>query len=149
MRMNEETFNEPIFVDTWGWLAFGHARDKYHAEVKDTFLKLSNDNIPIFTSDYVLDELITLIFRREDFDKSIKFINNILSASSLGHLKIEKVTSERFMSALELRKRYKDKLKISFTDFTTMVIMKEIGIRNILSMDKHFAQVGLEFRLIP
>lgn len=25
---------EAIFVDTWGWLAYGHRRDAHHAEVK-------------------------------------------------------------------------------------------------------------------
>jgi predicted nucleic acid-binding protein len=149
MIANKKIPNKTIFIDTWGWLALGHQRDEYHTEVKEIFLEFRNDNIPIFTSDYVLDELITLIFRRENFNESVRFINRVLSATTAGHLKIERVTSERFISAWELRKRYADKLEISFTDLASMVIMKENGIQSILTMDRHFAQVGLGFILIP
>ena len=149
MIANKKILNKATFIDTWGWLALGHQRDEYHSEVKEIFLEFRNDDIPIFTSDYVLDELITLIFRRENINESIIFINSILSATASDHLRIERITSERFVSAWELRKRYTDKPEISFTDFTSMVIMKENSIQSILTMDRHFAHAGLGFVLVP
>lgn len=39
--------------------------------------------------------------------------------------------------------------RISFTDLTSMVVMEERGITDILTEDTHFAQVGMGFRILP
>jgi predicted nucleic acid-binding protein len=147
--MNEMSLHEPIFVDTWGWLALGHRHDESHAKVKQILQRIRQDGVLIYTSDYVLNELITLLFRRENFNESIRFINSILTASVLYQLKIERITSDRFVLAWELRKQYKDKPYISFTDLTSMVIMQEYKIKFILTEDKHFLQVGMGFSIFP
>jgi len=69
---------EAIFVDTWGWMALGHRREPRHAEVKRIYHELCSNQIPIYTSDYVLDELITLLFRREVFEEAVRFVEGIL-----------------------------------------------------------------------
>jgi predicted nucleic acid-binding protein len=76
-------------------------------------------------------------------------MNGILASVELHQVRVERVTSERFMSGWELRKRFKDKPGISFTDFTSMVIMQEQNIQYVLTMDKHFSQVGMGFSTIP
>jgi len=141
--------HEPVFVDTWGWMSLGHQRDPRHSEVKQVFQEFRHHGIPIYTSDYVLNELITLLFRRESFGEAVRFVNGILTASALKHVRIEQVTSDRFFAAWALRKRYQDKPGISFTDLTSMVIMKERGIRLVLTEDEHFIKIGMEFSKIP
>ncbi|TLD40543.1 MAG: hypothetical protein JETT_3180 [Candidatus Jettenia ecosi] len=42
---------------------------------------------------------------------------------------------------------YYDKPFISFTDLTTVVIMQESGIRQILIQDEHFIHVGMGFEI--
>jgi uncharacterized protein len=42
-----------------------------------------------------------------------------------------------------------DKPRISFTDLTTMIIMTELEVVDILTADVHFTHVGLGFRLLP
>ena len=64
---------EAVFVDTWGWMALGHHREPRHAEVKRIYQELRSNQIPIHTSDYVLDEVITLLFRREVFEEAMRF----------------------------------------------------------------------------
>ena len=44
---------------------------------------------------------------------------------------------------------YRDKPAISFPDLTSFVVMRELGIRNVLTADSHFAQVQLGFRRVP
>jgi len=39
--------------------------------------------------------------------------------------------------------------KISFTDLTSMVIMKELGIKDIITGDEHFNGVGMGFKRVP
>ena len=138
-----------VFVDTWGWLALGHKADPDHDRVKEIFQELRHTGMPMWTSDYVLDELITLLFRREVFGEAQRFLEGIFGASASGKLRVERVTSDRFARTFDLRKRYSDKPAISFTDLTSMVIMQERGISRIISGDDHFTHVGLGFTLLP
>jgi len=138
-----------IFVDTWGWIAPGCRRDPHHDEVKRFYQKVRHQRVPIYTSDYVLDEVVTLVFRREHFDAAVRFIEGILAASALGHVRIERVTPDRFLATWNLRKHFQDKPRISFTDLTSMVIMDERSISQVLTADEHFVQVGMGFSRVP
>jgi len=139
----------PIFVDTWGWIALGHRKNSRHHEVKGLYHELRKEGLRVYTSDFVLDEVVTLIFRRETFDEAVRFIEGIFEAAELGHLTIERITSERFSSAWRLRRRFKDKPRISFTDLTSMAVMKELGLNEVLTEDEHFIQVGMGFQRRP
>lgn len=136
---------EPIFIDTWGWVALGHRRDQNHKAVKGCFEQLRSHQIVIHTSDYVLDEVMTILFKREIFQESVRFIESIFKSSDLGQTRIHRITSERFQETWKLRQKLKDKPKISFTDLTSMVIMRELGLSHVLTRDDHFLQVGMGF----
>jgi len=138
-----------VFTDTWGWFALGHRRAAGHQQVVQFYRHLRSANRNIVTSDYVLDEVITLIFRRESFAEAKKFDEGIFAAADQRQLTIERITSQRFASAWILRLRYQDKPLISFTDLTSMVVMHKLGIDEILTEDEHFTQVGMGFRKVP
>ena len=140
---------DAVLIDTWGWLALGHRRDARHQEVKAFYQALRKQGVRLYTTDYVLDEVISLLFRREAFEESIRFTEGIFQASHKAQLTIERVTSERFTSVWALRKRFQDKPKISFTDLTSMVIMQERSITKILTDDDHFTHVGMGFQKVP
>ena len=59
------------------------------------------------------------------------------------------MTPERFSRAWRLRLRYRDKRHISFTDLTSFEVMHELGLRNALTADAHFEQVGAGFSRLP
>ncbi len=48
-----------------------------------------------------------------------------------------------------MRLKYADKPLISFTDLSSMVVMKELEISLVLTGDDHFNQVGMEFIKVP
>lgn len=141
--------DDRVFVDTWGWVALGHRRDPHHAEIKKFYRELRDQGVSIFTSDYVLDEVITLLFRRELFPEAIRFAEGIFAAVALGHLVVERVSSDRFAAAWKLRKQFHDKPRISFTDFASMAIMQEQNISRVLTEDEHFLQVEMGFSTVP
>jgi predicted nucleic acid-binding protein len=141
--------SDAVFVDTWGWVALGHRNDSRHEEVKRFYLQLRDDERRIYTSDFVLDEVITLLFRRESFDEAVQLMEGIFAASELEHLVVEKVTSARFEEAWKLRLRFDDKPSISFTDLTTIVLMKELDLSEVLTDDDHFIHVGMGFQKVP
>jgi uncharacterized protein len=64
---------ERIFIDTWAWLALGHRRDSFHDKVEKVFRQIQSENMPVVSSEYILDELITLLFRRENYTESVRF----------------------------------------------------------------------------
>ena len=72
-------------------------------------------------------------------------MEGVFEASNLGLLDIEHVTPERFAQAWRLRLRYRDKPRISFADLTSFVVMRELGLREILTADAHFEHVGMGF----
>ena len=138
-----------IFVDTWGWVALGHKKDHRYKEITRYYREVYRQGAKFYTSDYVLDELITLLFRRENFMEAQVFIQGILSSSDKGFITIEMIKPDHFKKAWELRQRFKGKPLISFTDLTSMVLMNELRITNILTEDAHFLQVGMGFKQIP
>jgi len=140
---------EPVFVDTWGWMALGHRRQPRHVKVQEFYRKLREQQTRIYTSDYILDELITLLFRRESFTESVRFVDGLFAAIAQGHLLMERVTWERFATAWELRKQFQDKPGISFTDLTSMAIIRDLRISQVLTEDEHFIQAGMGFFRVP
>jgi uncharacterized protein len=59
------------------------------------------------------------------------------------------VAPSQFERAWQMRQKYYDKPDISFVDFTSMVVMQDLGITDVFTGDAHFQQVNLGFRLHP
>lgn len=138
-----------LFVDTWGWVALENKREPRHVEVNTLFDDFCQQAGVSYTTDYVLDETTTLIFQRTPFDVARVFLQRLDAAIEQGYLRLERITPERFEKAKQLRLKYRDKPKISFTDFTSMVVMSELGIIEVLTEDDHFIQVGMGFQKVP
>lgn len=56
-----------LFIDTWGWYALGNIQEQGHKDVKALYEAARRQNATIYTTDYILDETITLLFRRVRF----------------------------------------------------------------------------------
>lgn len=138
-----------LFVDTWGWLALRDSSEARHKEVERFYNSFRDNKGVIYTSEYVLDETLTLLFRRLPFDPAAKFIRETNKAIKRGYLLFEWITEERFEKAKGLRFKFQDKPLISFTDLTSMIVMNELGITDILTEDEHFIMVGMGFRKVP
>jgi predicted nucleic acid-binding protein len=138
-----------IFIDTWGWLTLRDRREARHAEVDRFYRGLRHRRDTVYTSDYVVDETVTLLFRRLPFATAKESLEHIRQAVREGYLRLERITPERFEQAIDMRIRFQDKPRISFTDFTSMVVMSEYRIEEILTDDDHFLHVGMGFRRVP
>lgn len=134
-----------LFVDTWGWVAVADEKETGHDAATEIFQKARRSGGAI-TSNFVLDETFTLLFLRRPFEEAWHFTTNVVRSP---FIEVQEVTEARFSRTIELRKRFADKPRISFTDLSTMTIMRELGINDILTADRHFADVGLGFRPLP
>jgi predicted nucleic acid-binding protein len=147
--MKNSTGSELLFVDTWGWLVLANDRDPSFAAVAELRRQSAEAGQLWVTTDYVLDETITRLFAATPFPRAQSFCDAIFHSQKLGLLVLEPITEARFQRAYKMRLRYRDKPRISFTDFTSFAVMRELGIRRVLTADAHFPQAGLGFQCLP
>lgn len=138
-----------IFVDTWAWIGLAVKRDQYHAEIQAEHEQLRKQRRRYVTTDHVLTELITYLYNVGPVTTAEGFINSLLAAIDAGTYRLVQLFQEQFRRAWLLRVKYRDKPDISFVDFTSMVVVQDLGTTDVFTGDAHFEQVGLGFRLVP
>jgi uncharacterized protein len=134
-----------LFIDTWGWVAVVDRGDSSHEAATEIFRQARRSGGAV-TSNFILDETFTLLFKCRPFEEAWHFTTDVVRSPFID---IQEVTSARFSRTIDLRKSFSDKPKISFTDLSTIAIMVELGITDILTADRHFTHVGLGFRALP
>jgi uncharacterized protein len=138
-----------IFVDTWAWVALALKRDQHHQPVTVQHKAFQRARRAYVTTDFVLSELIAHLYTTLTADQAQRFINNLLRSTDDGTYRLVHVSPQQFRQAWELRQKYQDKPDISFIDFTSFVVMRDLGITDVFTGDAHFGQVGMGFRLAP
>jgi predicted nucleic acid-binding protein len=138
-----------IFVDTWAWISLACKQDQHHRRVKALHKQLRKAGRRYVTTDYVLSELIAHLFTTLTAQQARDFINHLLATVDAGIYELVHVSPRQFRRAWQLRQKYLDKPDISFVDFTSMVVMQDLGLTDVFTGDAHFLQVGLGFRLLP
>ena len=124
-------------------------KEPHHYEVKQLYQNVRRTRGIIVTTDYILDEVYTLLFKRVPFDVAQNAVDMIANAIEEGYLDFAWITPERFEAAKTLRVKFRDKPHISFTDLTSMAVMQELNIVKILTGDAHFTHVGMGFVVLP
>ncbi len=138
-----------VFIDTWGWISLLSKREAKHSRVDSFYRSLRANHGLLYTTDDVLNETFTLLFRRLPIQQALFAIERTEEAVKSAYLTLEWIDETRFEKAKVLRRKFLDKPYISFTDLTTMVVMSELKISDVLTEDDHFIQVGLGFRKVP
>lgn len=137
-----------IFVDTGAWYSTEVEDDDRHLQATGFMKKdlASNSYGVLVTSDYVLDETITLLRTRRGIKPAVDFIDKIRKSKSL---QIVWIGREIFDAALEKLSKYDDRKDqdLSFTDCTSFSIMNDLSIANSFTFDSHFKKAG--FKILP
>jgi predicted nucleic acid-binding protein len=138
-----------LLIDTWGWLTLRDKQERWHTDVNRFFQDFLIQNGIVYTTDYILDETFTLLYRRLPLSLAKESVELINKSITQGYVILEWVTPNRFEKTKQLRLRFHDKPMISFTDLTSMVVMKDLNINQILTEDEHFLQIGMGFNKVP
>ena len=138
-----------IFIDTWGWINLFNRKEPHHNNVSQLYKSLRQRQAAIATTDFVLDEVYTLLFRRVHVTQAQQAVHVISQAMNAGYINLVWITPERFDAAQTLRLKFHDKPDISFTDLTSMGVMLELKMSKIITGDAHFTHVGMGFVLLP
>jgi len=131
-----------VFIDTGLFVAFSNVKDRNHARAIEIMQEATGGEYgPVFTSDYVFDEAVTLaLMRAKKPALAIEVGELILGNPARGppsFAKLLHVDDETFATAWALFKRYSKK-GLSFTDCTTITLMKRAGIESLISLDRSF-----------
>lgn len=131
------------FVDTSAWYSLIDRRDADHDRFVALVTRLIRAGVRLVTTDYVLDESITLAKARSGSRAAMRLLEVVELSKAL---ELEWVGSERFERAKDLFRQYHDQ-GFSFTDCTSFVVMRERGLTDAITGDEHFRIVG--FDLLP
>ena len=131
---------EKVFVDTSGWVALFVENDQNHEKAVSIFEEIKSSKIPIYTSDYCIDETVTTIMAKGGHKQSV-VAGEALFTSKI--IKIVYIYPDYLQAAWKLYQKYKDK-SFSFTDITSLVVMKGLNIKKAFSFDREFIQAGIE-----
>ena len=137
-----------LFIDTWGWLILWDRHDPRHKAAERLATEALEERA-VCTTNFVFAETITTAYSRFRERIGREILDGLSEMLRFPEVRCEEINPDRFQSAIELRRRYHDKPDISFTDLTSMVVMRELGITDILTADKHFLKVNLGFRVVP
>jgi uncharacterized protein len=129
-----------IFIDTGAFLGRYIARDQCHKRALRVWKQLEKRSDRCVTSNFVLDETLTLLARRATYAFAAER-GRLLFASRA--LVILRPTAEQELAALDVFEKYADQ-GISFTDAISFVLMQEGGIRRVFSFDRHFDLPGFD-----
>ena len=124
-----------IFADTSSLFAAFVPNDPDYPAA-DAWLAANTE--PLVTTDYVLDELFTLLKIRGEYQRALLLGPRLFNQDVL---EIEWVTEEDVRQAWQIDERHQDKAG-SFTDCTSFVIMQRLQIPAAFAFDKHFRQFG-------
>lgn len=129
-----------VFVDTSAWYAYVLANDPDHVRVQ---VPMEAPGRRLITSNFVFDELVTLVRLRLGHSMAVRVGNTLLESE---HLEMTRILPEDEKRAWSLFIGQKDK-NYSFTDCTSFALMRRLGIDTVVATDRHFRQAG--FRQEP
>ena len=122
------------FVDTGAWIALFVETDAHH-RAAGAWIGSNRDRL--ITSDYIVDEVLTLISARFRRQTAIR-VGHVLFGQDLAGL--IQLTDEDKDRAWGIFRSHSDK-GWSFTDCTSFALMQRIGISNAFTFDRHFSQM--------
>ena len=138
-----------FFYDTWAFVALANARDPQHALAAEIDAALEASGRAAVTSDFVLDETITLLHVAAGARVAVEWIDGIEARARGDDLQLVDVSRTRRAAALALFRRLaQGSPRLSFTDCTSFAIMRELGIELAFTADRHFLAAGGSVRPI-
>lgn len=129
-----------VFVDTGAWFAYFVRRDPDHAAATDW---VRTNREPLLTTDYVIDELMTLLKLRESHRVAAAAGEALLEQYVA---RVERITETDFRGAWDVFRQYRDKAW-SFTDCTSKVVMERLRITHAFAFDTDFEEFGTIVRV--
>lgn len=129
------------FVDTSALLAILDGDDAMHAAAKGAWSRLLNDREPLVTTSYVAIETAALVQSRFGMPAARVFheaIAPVLQIEWIGQ-PVHSIAVSALLTA--------NRCNLSLVDCASFETMRRLGLTQVFTFDKHFAEQG--FSLVP
>lgn len=126
------------FADTSGFFAVLNPHDQWHDQAVSLFE--ADPPLRLVTTDYILDETVTLLQSRHQSHLVEPWLGQVLASTNI---RILWMNPERFEQVRRFFVKHHDKTW-SFTDCFSFCVMQERKIQQALASDDHFRQAGFE-----
>jgi predicted nucleic acid-binding protein len=129
-----------LFLDTSALFPYFDPDTEEHEEINRFFNEILPEvpYRPLYTNQYVVDELVTLLLYKADREKAETAYNSIIRSEAIQILSVDdsvfEQAGEEFLDGNEA---------ISFTDYTIGIHAEEKSIEYILAYDGDFEKFGL------
>jgi len=128
-----------VFADTSGWVSAFVRSEHFHGKAATLMSQWKQHNRHIITTNYVLCEMVVLFTRfRVPRSNVMTYIQTIRDSTWVEIVHIDEKLDEQAWKLLETRL---DK-NWSLVDCASFVVMKNRGITDALTTDRHFEQAG-------
>lgn len=133
----------PLFADTVYWIALANPLDQWHAAAVQASSNLRGR--ALVTTEEVLTEFLAYFSNQGRLarEAAIRYTDSILKNPDIA---VRPQSHQSFLAGYALYKARPDK-GYSLTDCVSMEAMRQAGIAEILTNDRHFAQEGFAILL--
>ena len=127
-----------VFADAFYWIASINPGDEWYDRTRAITATLKQ--VQIVTIDEVFTEVLTFYSSHglRMRQRTAQLVNLMMSDPTK---QIMPQSRESFLAGLELYKNRSDK-EYSLTDCISMQVMRQLGITEVLTRDRHFTQEG-------
>jgi predicted nucleic acid-binding protein len=126
------------FIDTSGFYSLLVGRDDQHKAAERHVREARRRRLGFVTTDYVLDETVTLLVARGHGHLVEPFLESTLKSQACI---VEWMHPERFSHTADFLLKHLDQ-GWSFTDCVSFQVMKQRRLREALTKDEHFETAG-------
>ena len=127
-----------IFIDTGPFIARYLKNDQYHEQALAVWQSIINEGTRCLTSNFVIDETLTLIGRRAGNEFAAERGSNIYASKLITVLRPE-LNDE--LQSIKTFVKYSDQA-VSFTDCISFELMRKQKITEVFTFDSHFEIAG-------
>lgn len=130
-----------LFVDTSAWYAIVDKSDNNHQSAL-TYRNQIAKKYQLITSNYILDELYTLLLIHLGYYWTVNFKEKLDFLRESGILEILWIDEKMAEETWTIFEGFNRDKNWSFTDCSSYVLMNKYQITEVFTFDHHFQQMG-------
>ena len=127
-----------VLIDSSGLYALADHRDPARPAAKQCVAGLLKAGAALILTDYIIDEACTLAKARAKGYGALRLLEIVDRTHAF---QLVWIGEQRFEAAKQFFRKNVD-YGYSFTDCTSFVVMRELGITDALTTDRHFVAAG-------
>jgi predicted nucleic acid-binding protein len=129
-----------VFVDASAWIALSDVGDKYHHAAKGALQQLVDDGRIFVTTNLVIAEAYIVVRRTGGHAQAMRLLGSLR-----GSPRLAKVHSDAGLESVaeDILEKYVDQ-GFSLADAVSFAVMRERGIAQAFTFDRHFVTMGFE-----